>query len=126
MHELSITEHILEYAIGEAKRQHASRIQAIRLRIGSFSGIVPECIQMYSDLLAEGTLAEGVRIEATVLPLKVRCRECGTESEITSRSLCCPCCRSLKLQRLSGREFMIESLVIEDGNQSTASGYGME
>ncbi len=113
MHELSITEHILQYSIEEAEKQHATRIHSIRLRIGAFSGIVPECIQMYGDLLAEGTIAEGVRIEATVLPLKVRCRDCGTESEITSHSLCCPHCRSLKLERLSGREFIIESIDVD-------------
>lgn len=112
MHELSITEHILEYAVEEAKKQNASRILEIRLRIGSFSGIVPECIQMYCDLLAEGTTAEGVRIQATVIPMKVCCRECGQESEITPHSLCCPHCGSLKLKRLSGREFLIESLEV--------------
>ncbi len=113
MHELSITEHILQYAVAEAKKQKASRIRTIRLRIGSFSGVVPECIQMYCDLLAEGTIAEGVRIEATVLPMKVRCRACGTESEIGPHSLFCPRCKSLELQRLSGREFVIESLEID-------------
>lgn len=112
MHELSITEHILEYAMEEAQKQNASRILAIRLRIGSFSGVVPECIQMYCDLLAEGTMAEGVQIEAAVIPTKVCCRECGKESEITPHSLCCPHCGSLKLQRLSGREFLIESLEV--------------
>lgn len=112
MHELSITEHILKYSVEEAKKQNASRILTIRLRIGSFSGIVPECIQMYCDLLAEGTIAEGVQIRATVIPTKVCCRECGKESEITPHSLCCPHCGSLKLKRLSGREFLIESLEV--------------
>ncbi len=114
MHELSITEHILEYALREAEKQQVSRIRAIRLRIGAFSGIVPECIQMYCDLLSEGTIAENARIEAVVLPLRVRCRDCGRESEITSHNLCCRYCRSMKLQRLSGKEFIIESLEVEE------------
>lgn len=113
MHELSITEHILAYAMEQAEKQHAARIRTIRLKIGPFSGIVPECIQTYCDLLAEGTIAEGVRIEADVLPMKVRCRECGAESRITSHNLCCQNCRSLKLQRLSGNEFIIESLEVD-------------
>ena len=77
MHELSITQEILRYSIQEAKRQDADRIRAIRLRLGPFSGIVPECIQMYLDLLSEGTIAQGAKIEAVIQPLKIRCRDCG-------------------------------------------------
>ena len=83
MHELSITESILDASLKEARRHNAAKIRTIRLLLGPFSGIVPECIQMYLDLLAEGTMAEGARVEAVVLPLKVRCQDCGRESEIT-------------------------------------------
>ena len=127
MHELSITEHILDYSIKEARRQKASRILVIRLLLGPFSGLVPDCIQMYLDLLAEGTIAEGARIEAETLPLRVRCRDCGTKSEITRRRIACPSCGSLRLQILSGKEFLIKSLEVDiDGNTSTASDNGME
>ncbi len=127
MHELSVTEHILSYAIEEAQKQHADRILRIHLRLGPLSGMEPECIQMYMDLLAEGTIAQGVRIEATKLPLKVCCKSCGKESEITRRRIACPYCGSLKLKMHGGREFLIDSLeVADDGNQSTPSGNGME
>ena len=127
MHELSITESILRTSLEEADKCHASRISAIRLCLGPFSGIVPECIQMYLDLLAEGTIAEGAKIEARTLPLKVRCRDCHAESEITRHHIACPACGSLRLQILSGKEFMIESLEVDiDGNQSSSSGNGLE
>ena len=64
MHELSITEHLLDDCIREARKQNASRIRVIRLVIGQLKGIVPDCIQIYLDMLAEGTIAEGARIEA--------------------------------------------------------------
>ena len=79
MHELSITQSILDYSLSEAKKHGGVKIREIRLLLGLFSGIVPECIQMYMDLLAEGTIAQGVKIKATTLPLKVRCRDCGKE-----------------------------------------------
>lgn len=113
MHELSITESILQTSIQEAEKQHAVKIRTIRLLLGQFSGIVPECIQMYLDLLSEGTIAEGAKVEATVLPLKVRCRDCGLESGITRSRIACPSCGSLRLQILSGREFMIDSLEVD-------------
>ena len=51
MHELEITQHILADSIREAERHGAKAIREIRLAIGPFSGFVPECIQMYMDVL---------------------------------------------------------------------------
>lgn len=127
MHELSVTEHLLDYCLKTAEKQHAARIRIIRLCVGRLGGIVPECIQVYLDMLAEGTIAEGARIEAEFLPVKVRCRDCGREGEITPHRLACPHCGSLRLQILSGKEFYIKSMEVDiDGDQSTASADGLE
>ena len=127
MHELSITEHILDYALKKAREEGASRIRTIHLCIGPLRGIVPECIQVYLDMLAENTIAEGAQIEAEFLPVKVRCRDCGGEGAITPHHLECPHCQSLRLQILSGKEFYIKSLEVDkNGNQSPASDHGLE
>ena len=127
MHELSITEHLLEDCLREAKRQHASRIRVIRLCIGELRGIVPDCIQIYLDMLAEGTIAEGARIESETLPVKVRCLDCGQDGEIIPHHLECPHCGSLRLKLLSGKEFYIKSLEVDiNGDQSTSSSNGLE
>lgn len=140
MHELSITEHLLEDCVREAEAKNASKIRVIRLCIGALRGIVPDCIQIYLDMLAEGTIAEGAQIESETLPVKVRCLNCGREGEITPHHLECPHCKSLRLKLLSGKEFYIKSLDIDIkeketertqeaniyGNKSTTSGHGME
>ena len=72
MHELEITQHILADSIKEAQRHGASAIKEIRLAIGPFSGFVPECIQMYMDVLAEGTIAQGAVIRVREVPLRVK------------------------------------------------------
>ena len=53
MHELSITQSILDISLQAAAQQNASHIREIRLRMGPFSGVVPECVQMYLDVLAK-------------------------------------------------------------------------
>ena len=127
MHELAVTEQILDIALKAAKEQNAVRIRAIRVRMGPFAGIVPECVQMYLDVLAKGTMAEGAQVEARTAPLRVLCRECGRESEITREHIACPFCGSLRLKTLSGREFMVESLEVDvDGDKGSASGDGVE
>lgn len=127
MHELSITEHLLDHCIREAKKRHAEKIRVIRLCIGQLNGLVPDCIQIYLDMLSEGTIAEGARIEAEFLPVKVRCRDCGLDGEITPHHLACPHCGSLRLQILSGKEFYIKSMEVDiDGDKSTAPDHGLE
>ncbi len=127
MHELSITEHLLEDCIKSAREKNASKIRVIHLCIGQLRGIIPDCIQIYLDMLSEGTIAEGARIEAEYLPVKVLCRDCKKEGEISPGHLACPHCKSLKLKLLSGKEFYIKSMEVDiDGNQSTASDNGLE
>ena len=127
MHELSITEHLLDYCIREAEKQRAEKIRTIRLCIGPMRDIVPDCIQIYLDMLSEGTIAEGARIETEYLPLNVRCRECGKTSEITPHDLRCPHCGGLHLEILSGKEFYIKSMEVDtDGDQSPAPDHGLE
>ena len=113
MHELAITQSILDISLQAAQAQHARRIRAIRLTMGPFSGVVPECVQMYLDVLARGTPAEGARIEARTLPLKVECLDCGQQSEVTREDIRCPFCGGMRLKRLSGRECMVERLEVD-------------
>ena len=113
MHELAITQSILDISLQAAQARHARRIRAIRLTMGPFSGVVPECVQMYLDVLAKGTIAEGAKIEARTLPLRVHCRACGRDSEIDRRRIACPFCGGVDLQRLSGRELLVDNLEVD-------------
>ncbi len=113
MHELSITENLLDHCLNEAEKQGAKKIKTIKICVGQLRGIVPDCIQVYLDMLSEDTIAEGARIEAEFPPVKARCRDCGLESEIMPHSLECPSCGSLRLKLLSGKEFYIKSMEVE-------------
>ena len=113
MHELAITQQILNISLQAAQEQGAKRIRTIRLRMGPFSGVVPECVEMYLEVLAKGTMAQEAKLEGIWMPLKVLCRSCGKESEITRDHIQCPYCGSLQLKRLSGKEFMVDSLEVD-------------
>ena len=59
MHEASITEAMLNMALGHAK---GHRLTDIHLRLGMMSLIVPESVEFYFEYLSKGTLAEGATI----------------------------------------------------------------
>ena len=113
MHELSVTEGILNAALDEARKCGASKIIQIKRVMGELSGIVPECVQEYFDLLGEDTAADGARLDFTVLPAMLCCRGCGNKFRMEHMRLRCPVCLSGKVNIIQGKEFYLESLEIE-------------
>lgn len=116
MHELSITESILNSAIDEAQKNNADRIVSIYLCMGEISSIVPECVQEYFDMLSEDTIAYGAKLYFTTLPVRIVCRDCGHEFSMKGLRLMCPECESRKVDIVQGREFYIDRLEIETDN----------
>lgn len=114
MHELAVTQGILDIAVGEAKRTGKRRVTQINIKLGVFSGMVPQCIQEYYDILSEGTAAAGAKLVFDKVPAVIRCRSCGAESEIQRFRLRCPVCGDNKADLIKGRELYIESLEVED------------
>ena len=117
MHELSVTDSILKVVLEHAREAKAKRVTCIRLKISEFSDLKGEWIQDYFDHLAEGTLADGARLEiATVLP-QFSCDGCGHEFEISLRDVGwveCPQCRSRDCRLVGGTDYMIENMEIEE------------
>lgn len=113
MHELSITQSILDIARKAAEEHGARRVQSVRIMLGEYSGVVPQCIQYYFDVISKGTIAEGARLDIRRLPVVIRCHRCGRESRIDRRQVRCPLCGSTELKLIQGREFYIESLEVE-------------
>jgi hydrogenase nickel incorporation protein HypA/HybF len=62
MHELSIAVSIIEVAEEEAARNHATRVQSVRLRLGSLAGVAKDALLFSYGIACEGTPLEGSRL----------------------------------------------------------------
>ena len=113
MHELSITQSILEIAQQRATEAGASRIARINLRLGEWSGFVDDSIQFFFDILSEGTLAEGAELSLQRVSVRFHCRSCGTDFSPPEYDWSCPQCGSLGGELVAGREFYVESIEVE-------------
>jgi hydrogenase nickel incorporation protein HypA/HybF len=111
MHELAITESILNQSIAEARKQHAVEIKRIKVRIGEGMSIVPECMQFYFEAIRKGTLAADARLEVETVPVKVVCPKC--RAEIKDLSPTCKCRAGAEI--VSGQDLSIEYIDIETG-----------
>lgn len=113
MHELAITEGIIEAAVPAAEKAGAKKILEIRLKIGELSGVLPEYIQYYFDIASKGTLAEGAKLTSTVIPVSIKCPDCGFEGPINRKKIRCPDCGGIHFKITAGREYFVDSLEVE-------------
>ena len=113
MHELAITKGIIEIVNSEQKKQGFERVLEISLKVGEFSGLVPECIKEFFPIAAAGSSAE--KAELVIEPIKAsfKCLDCGYEGDADRKNACCPVCRSAALKMTAGREFYVDSLKVE-------------
>ncbi len=117
MHELPVTQEILNIALEHAQGHH---ISAITLVIGELSGFIDESIQFYFDVLAEQTPAAGARLIFKHIPIRFRCRRCGQEFTPQQQNWVCPSCQALGGDVISGKEFFVESIEIMDAIPNTS------
>lgn len=113
MHELAITQNILDIVLSEAKAAQADKITKINLVIGELSGVVAECVQFYFDFLKKGDLAEEAIIDVRLVPAELRCRDCKTSFNLQNSIWVCPECQSNSLEVLGGTGCYVESIEVE-------------
>lgn len=115
MHELSVTESILNTALQYAEKENAIRVSDIYLQIGNLSSIVDDCVQFYWDIISKGTICEQAILHFERIPTKILCEDCGQEFPLENELTPCPLCSGLNLKIISGDEFRMDSIEIQQG-----------
>ena len=113
MHELALTRSLIDLVQTEAKNQGFTRALELRLKVGAYSGVVPDYILDLFPYASKGTACEGAALVFETVPASFLCADCGYEGEIDRKSACCPRCESSALRMTSGREFFVDSLKVE-------------
>lgn len=113
MHELAITESILNIAVDEAKKHGARKVLSIKLKVGEFSGVVPQLIQEYYNIVSRDTVADGAELIIENVPVTIKCNDCGNEGVIDRTKIKCPQCGSINIRIVTGREFYVDSMEVE-------------
>ncbi|MEW5705315.1 MAG: hydrogenase maturation nickel metallochaperone HypA [Actinomycetota bacterium] len=114
MHELGLTQSILDIAIEHANRNKASKILKINVRAGRMIALVDESMQFFFKYLTGGTIAEGADLVIEHIPIRIYCLACGVNSEVSEFEIySCPKCGGSEVEIVSGREFFVDSIEVE-------------
>lgn len=112
MHEYPITQRIIEIAAEYAVKNGADEVKTINLIVGDYSGYVASSIDLYFDIIAEGTACEKAKLNIERVIPKLRCNECGELFERKPFSFECPYCKGEGSPTEIGKEFYIKSIEI--------------
>lgn len=113
MHELAVTESILDIALKNAQQAGASRVTDIYIVIGRLSSIVDDSVQFYWDILSENTLCAGSRLHFQRKPAEILCLDCQKPYQVDGELCPCPECGSAQVKVISGDQFYLDSIEIE-------------
>lgn len=113
MHELGVTQSILNIALHYAQEAGAARITELNLVIGELSSIIDESVQFYWDIVAKDTIAEGATMHFKRVPAMLRCDDCGHEFDLKRRDYVCPACGSERVTVAGGDVFFLESIDVD-------------
>lgn len=113
MHELAITQSMLDLVLKEAKKAGGKTVGKVNLVIGEMSGVVDECVKFYFELLSKDTIAMGAALSFKRVPMQARCRNCGELFIPKEFDWSCPSCQNSQMEIVAGNELYIETIEVE-------------
>ena len=112
MHEYPITQRIIEVASEYAVKNDAGEVKIIHLVVGDYSGYVSSSIELYFDIIAEGTVCEKAKLDIERIIPKLKCSRCGELFVRKPFSFECPNCKAEGTPTEIGKEFYIKSIEV--------------
>jgi len=113
MHELAVTENIIEVVKRHAEQADAKRVLKIHLVIGELASIVDDCIQFYFDYMSRDTIMQQAELVFERIPVSLCCKDCQHHWSPAAGDWTCPACGAARAELVAGREFYIDRIEIE-------------
>jgi hydrogenase nickel incorporation protein HypA/HybF len=112
MHELTLTESVVEIATEAAEQSGARSIRRIVLEIGKLSAVEPEAMRFCFDAVAVNTAAAGAALEICSIEGAGWCADCARTVALDERVSPCPECGGFRIRITAGEEMRVRELEI--------------
>lgn len=113
MHEMAITQSLLDLVLEEAAKAGASKVVLVDVVLGEMSGVADRNIQSNFDLISRDTPAEGATLSFRNVPKQARCLKCAHTFRPSDICWQCPECQSAEFEMIAGNELYVESIKVE-------------
>jgi hydrogenase nickel incorporation protein HypA/HybF len=113
MHEASIVDSLI--GLVRQNLPDGRRVRRVDVRVGLLTGVSPEAMQFYFEILREDTLGPQAELVVSLEPLQAHCESCGSDHCLTEVAWLCPACGAPALAPRNGDELHLSSFEVEDG-----------
>ncbi|PWB81275.1 MAG: hydrogenase maturation nickel metallochaperone HypA [Methylocystaceae bacterium] len=113
MHEMALTESLVEIIEEEGRKQGFARVRVVRLEIGALGCVDPEAVRFCFEAVARGAIVEGARLEIIAVPGEGWCLDCSRTVPVRERFGACPECGGYHVQVTAGEEMRVKELEVE-------------
>ena len=113
MHELAICQSLMDQVENIALERNAQCVTSIIVGIGLLSGVEAQLLKNAYTVASAGTIAEQAELIIEQLPIRVKCTQCGSESDALPNKLICKQCGDWRTTLVSGDELMLMSVELE-------------
>jgi hydrogenase nickel incorporation protein HypA/HybF len=114
VHELAICQALISQVTDVAREQKALAVSDIYVRVGPLSGVESPLMQNAFPIAAAGTVANDANLHLEAAPIRVRCGECGEETDARMNRLVCAACGDWRTTLISGDELILQRVVMGD------------
>lgn len=115
MHELSITQSIVDIAVKNCIDNGYRLIKKIYISIGAASGVMPDSLYFAFDIIKKDTIAENAELCINLIPIRGVCKQCSKEFNSHSGTYIfnCPLCNSEAITVTGGFELELSDIEVE-------------
>ena len=111
MHEGSIAQSLLKIAVENCEKNGYKRIEAIKVKVGRASGIMPDALLFAFDVVKIGSIADKASLNIEEIPVSGFCESCNKNFTVDEVFVInCPMCGNISLRIETGHELHIEEM----------------
>lgn len=109
MHELSIMQGVLDIVRDSAVQNGISRINKLKLVIGSLTMIMPDSLRFAFEVLSQDEMFREANMQIEEVPAFIRCHACNSETaQEDAYCFVCSGCGSNQVEVVKGREMYLD------------------
>jgi len=113
MHEMALTESIVEIAVEAARKQGSEKVKRVFVDVGALSHVEPEALLFCFAAVSADTIAEGAELKIDRVPGAGWCLDCGKTVPIAERFGACPECGGYQVKMTGGDDLRVREIEVE-------------
>jgi hydrogenase nickel incorporation protein HypA/HybF len=110
MHELRIAKDLSVIVIDTALVNNLSKITKVNITFGELIAIIPDGFEFAFREIVRNTIADEAKLDIEILPLKMKCMNCGIDFQPLDNNFSCHSCNSDNLSITQGKELFVKSI----------------